>query len=354
MDGYAVRGADVSSAPTELSVIGLVPAGHHFAGRVEAGQCVRIFTGAPLPDGADTIVIQEDTDASDNSVTINVATPTGTYVRPTGYDFRDGDELIPAGRSLTARDVGLAASMNHPWISVYRRPRVAILATGDEIVMPGEPIGPEQIVSSNGPGLSALVAACGGLPVLLPIALDNAASLRAAAAGAQGTDLLITTGGASVGDHDLIRDVLGADGLEIDFWRIAMRPGKPLMFGAINGTPVLGLPGNPVSSQVCALLFAVPALRLLQGMSAEYSVLERAALGRDLPANDRRQDYLRSTLTRNEDGLLVATPFEKQDSSVLSLLAKADCLVIRPPHAPAIAAGHPVDIVRFDLGMARL
>lgn len=354
MDGYAVRGADVASAPTTLSVIGSVPAGHHFDGSVGPGECVRIFTGAPLPKGSDTIVIQEDTEAAEGSVTVKTATAHGTYVRPVGYDYREGDVLIPANRLLTARDIGLAASMNHPWLSVYRRPRVAILATGDEIVMPGEPVGPDQIVSSNGPGLAALVAACGGLPVLLPIARDNAASLRAAAAGAQGTDLLITTGGASVGDHDLVRDVLGADGLEIDFWRIAMRPGKPLMFGAINATPVLGLPGNPVSSQVCALLFAVPAMKLMQGLPPENSAVEHAVLGRDLPANDRRQDYLRSKLDREKDGRLVATPFEKQDSSVLSLLAMADCLVIRPPHAHAVAAGTPVDILHFASGMMRL
>ncbi|MEM8587700.1 MAG: gephyrin-like molybdotransferase Glp [Pseudomonadota bacterium] len=354
MDGYAVRGDDVAAAPVTLDVIASVPAGTHFDGPVGPGQCVRIFTGAPLPEGTDTIVIQEDTEADGDRVTVNAATRQGVYVRPRGFDFSDGDELIPAGRLLTARDIGLAASMNHPWLKVHRRPRVAILATGDEIVMPGEPIGPDQIVSSNGPGLAALVEACGGVPVLLPVAQDNAASLHAAAAAARGMDLLITTGGASVGEHDLIREVLGRDGLEIDFWRIAMRPGKPLMFGAIDGVPVLGLPGNPVSSQVCALLFAVPALRLLQGLPAEDGVAEKARLGRDLPANDRRQDYLRSTLSVDDDGQLVATPFEKQDSSLLTLLAKADCLVVRPPHAHAIEAGCPVEIVRFDPQLARL
>ena len=354
MDGYAVRGNDVATAPVTLDVIGSVPAGTHFDGHVGNGQCVRIFTGAPLPEGTDTIVIQEDTDADGDRVTVNAATRKGVYVRPRGFDFSEGDELIPAGRLLTARDIGLAASMNHPWLKVHHRPRVAILATGDEIVMPGEPIGPDQIVSSNGPGLAALVDACGGVPVLLPVARDNAASLHAAAAGARGMDLLITTGGASVGEHDLIREVLGRDGLEIDFWRIAMRPGKPLMFGAIDGVPLLGLPGNPVSSQVCALLFAVPALRLLQGLPPEDGLAEKARLGRDLPANDRRQDYLRSTLSVDDDGQLVATPFEKQDSSLLTLLAKADCLVVRPPHAHAIEAGSPVEIVRFDPQLARL
>ncbi|MEM7446387.1 MAG: molybdopterin molybdotransferase MoeA, partial [Pseudomonadota bacterium] len=225
---------------------------------------------------------------------------------------------------------------------------------GDEIVMPGDPIGPDQIVSSNGLGLAALVTACGGQPVLLPIARDNAASLHAAAEGVRGADLMITTGGASVGDHDLIRDVLGEDGLEIDFWRIAMRPGKPLMFGAIGGTPVLGLPGNPVSSQVCALLFTVPALRVMQGLPLQETVTEQALLGCDLPPNDRRQDYLRSRLDQDKDGRPVATPFEKQDSSVLSLLAKAECLVVRPPHAEAAEAGTMVNILRFDPGLVRL
>ena len=256
MDGYAVRASDVVNVPVDLKVIGAVPAGDLFAGAVGPGEAVRIFTGAPLPKGADAIVIQEDTDAGDGKVTVKESCKTGNYVRAAGLDFATGDPGPRAGRLLTARDVGLIAAMNHPWVQVRRRPRVAILATGDEVVMPGEPLGPSQIVSSNGLALAAFVRACGGEPVQLGIAADRADSLAGLVAGARGADLLLTAGGASVGDHDLVQKVLGEQGLELDFWKIAMRPGKPLMFGNLAGTPVLGLPGNPVSAVVCSLLYA--------------------------------------------------------------------------------------------------
>ncbi len=354
MDGYAVRAADLAAVPAVLEQIASVPAGQSFAGTVQQGQCVRIFTGAPLPAGADTIVIQEDTEADGNRVTVREAAAEGAYVRPAGLDFTAGDVLLKEGRLLTARDVGIAAAMNVPWLRVRRRPRVAILATGDEIVLPGDPIGPNQIVSSNGLALSALVSACGGTPVNLGIALDSRESLIRMAAGAEGTDLLITTGGASVGEHDLIRDVLGDRGLELDFWKIAMRPGKPLMFGHIDGTPMLGLPGNPVSSMVCGLLFVRPALLAMIGFDGPDPLTANARLGCDLPKNDRRQDYLRSRLERDADGHAVATPFDLQDSSVMSGLAGADCLVVRLPHVPAASAGELVEIVTFAAGMVRL
>ncbi|HET8726073.1 MAG TPA: gephyrin-like molybdotransferase Glp [Alphaproteobacteria bacterium] len=353
MDGFAVRAADVAAVPATLTRVGEVPAGGSFDRPVGPGECVRIFTGAPLPAGADAIVIQEDAEADGARVTVRAPVAAGRYVRPAGLDFREGDVLLRAGRVLTARDVGLAAAMNVPWLAVRRRPRVAILATGDEIVLPGEPIGPSQIVSSNGPALAALVTACGGVPIQLGIARDDRQSLAAMAAGGRDTDLLITTGGASVGEHDLIRDVLGAEGLELDFWKIAMRPGKPLMFGRIGGTPLLGLPGNPVSSMVCAILFARPILRALSGVPDEDEGTF-ALSGRDLAANDRRQDYLRATLVRNADGMAVATPFDVQDSSMMSLLAKADCLVVRPPEAPAAKAGERVPIVPFAAGIQHL
>src|SRR6185437_15182546 len=243
MDGYAVRAADVANIPARLTVTGAVPAGKSFDKTLGAGEAVRIFTGAPLPAGADAIVIQEDTDRDGDVVVVKESSPVGRHVREAGLDFREGDVRLKAGRRLTARDVGLAAAMNHPWLRVYRRPRVAILPTGDEIVLPGDPIGPNQIVSSNSFALGALVQACGGVPIALPIAPDDPRALQQVAATATGIDLLVTTGGASVGEHDLIRDALGETGLVLDFWQIAMRPGKPLMVGTFRGTPMIGLPG---------------------------------------------------------------------------------------------------------------
>ena len=346
MDGYAVKAADVASVPTNLTVIGAAPAGRGYQGMVESGQAVRIFTGAPLPDGADSIVIQEDTEAAGNEVTVKEAPAPGNFVRPAGLDFRVGDIGIPAGKLLTARDIGLAAGMNHPWLRVVRRPRIAILATGDEIVRPGDPIGRDQIVSSNALALSAFVRGAGGEPLVLGIAPDEMDGLSRMVAGARGADLLVTTGGASVGDHDLIQTVLGESGT-LGFWKIAMRPGKPLMFGRIHDTPVLGLPGNPVSSMVCALLFLGPAIARLLGRPASGPQTQAARLTAALKPNDRRQDYLRATLAVDTDGTMLATPFAKQDSSQFSLLTKADGLLVRPPHDPARAAGETVQVIPF-------
>ena len=345
MDGWAVRAADVARVPTTLRRIGAVPAGAHFAGTVGAGETVRIFTGAPLPDGADTIVIQEDADQDGDRVVVREGAAKGTYVRPAGLDFVAGAVGLTAGRRLTARDIGLAAAMNHPWLRVRRRPRVAILATGDEIVRPGDPIGPNQIVSSNALALSALVASVGGDPLMLGIAPDQSDALRRMAAGAQGADLLVTTGGASVGEHDLVRSGLALDGLALDFWSIAMRPGKPLMFGRLGAVPLLGLPGNPVSSLVCALVFLKPALERLLGLAQAQAPRQTAVLAIDLKANDRRQDYLRARLDLDGTDARRVTPFAKQDSSMLTPLAQADCLVVRPPHAPPAPAGTSVEII---------
>lgn len=345
MDGYAVRAADVAEIPARLKMVGAVPAGKSYDKTLGAGEAVRIFTGAPLPAGADAIVIQEDTDRDGDIVTIKESSPVGRHVREAGLDFREGDIRLKTGRKLTARDVGLAAAMNRPWLKVYRRPQVAILPTGDEIVLPGEPVGPNQIVSSNSFALAALVQACGGIPVALPIAPDDPRALQEVAATATGIDLLVTTGGASVGEHDLIRDALGETGLVLDFWQIAMRPGKPLMVGAFRGTPMIGLPGNPVSTMVCSLLFLKPAIEKLSGLAPSMPVLQKARLTAPLKANDRRQDYLRATLARGADGSLEVKPFGKQDSSMMSLLAAADCLIVRPPHAPAVIAGDPVDVM---------
>jgi molybdopterin molybdotransferase len=352
MDGYAARSTDLGRIPATLTVVGEVPAGRAYAGTLRPGEAVRIFTGAPVPEGADCVVVQEDVARDGARITVREGATPGRHVRAAGLDFSEGEVMLPKGRRLTARDIGLAAAMNRPWLLVRRRPRVAILPTGDEVVMPGEPIGPNQIVSSNGLALAGLIAACGGTPLQLPIAPDDANALREIAGAAGGVDLLVTTGGASVGEYDLVRDALGADGLVLDFWQIAMRPGKPLMVGRYRDTPMIGLPGNPVSSYVCALLFLRPALAKLQGREAEAAPAPRARLRVPLRANDKRQDYLRAQLWRMPDGTLETAPFEKQDSAMMSLLARAQCLVVRAPFAPARPVGDWVDILPLgdDLG----
>jgi molybdopterin molybdotransferase len=347
MDGYAVRAVDVATVPARLTVIGMAPAGRPFNGSIGPGQAVRIFTGAAVPDGADAVVIQEDTEAAGNTVTVREGAPAGRFIRPAGLDFRAGSVGLTAGKRLTSRDIGLAAAMNRPWLRLRRRPRVAILSTGDELVNPGESPQAGQIVSSNAFGLAAFVTAEGGEPLMLGISPDDPQQLLQSIEAAAGADLLVTSGGASVGEHDLIANALGAAGMELDFWKIAMRPGKPLLFGRLGRMPVLGLPGNPVSSLVCAIVFLRPALAAMLGQKGEGSSETTARLGRDLPENDRRQDYLRSELTVDPKGL-VATPFERQDSAMLSLLVRAGCLVIRPPHAAAARAGEAVQILRLD------
>ena len=348
MDGYAVRAQDVAKTPTILRQVGEAPAGGAYRGTLGIGQAVRIFTGGPIPTGADTVVIQENVETDGIKITVNEGAPIGEFVRPAGLDFKVGEIGLAAGHMLGARDVALAASMNYPWLQVHRQPRVAVLATGDELVMPGEPIGPNQIVSSNNVGLCAFIESSGAVALDLGIALDNENSLRSLASGAKGADMLVTIGGASVGDHDLVRSVLGDVGLDVDFWRIAMRPGKPLMFGRLGETAMLGLPGNPVSALVCSVIFLRPALRKMLGMGESTTLYDKAVLGCDLSSNDQREDYLRATLTRDDSGYPIATPFEVQDSSMLSRLTRADCLIIRSPHAPAAPKGTQVDIIHMD------
>ncbi len=347
MDGWAVRTADLSAFPVTLTRIGEAPAGRPFAGNVGPGQAVRIFTGGALPDGADTVVVQEDADDHGATVTLRDGGGPGRWVRPAGQDFATGDAGVAAGRRLTVRDLALAASMNVPWLRVRRRPRVSILATGDEVVMPGDTLAPGQIVSSNSLALCALVRQLGGEPVDLGIAGDSADSLSTLVAAASGTDLLVTIGGASVGEHDLVRSVLGAAGLELDFWKIAMRPGKPLMFGQMHGVPMIGLPGNPVSALVCAWLFLRPLLLSMQGLPAEDD-LRDAVLACDMGANDSRADFIRAKLSTDRQGRPVAEPFPKQDSGMLSRLAWADCLILRAPHAPPVKAGDRVQVMPLD------
>src|SRR3954452_9380260 len=296
MDGYAVRAEDVPAAPTTLTLVGEAAAGGSYDHALKPGEAVRIFTGGPLPMGADSIVIQEDTKAQGNKITILEAPRPGRHIRKAGLDFTAGDRPFAVGRMLTTRDVALAAAMNLPWLSVHRKPRVAILSTGDELVMPGEPVGRNQIVSSSGIAVAALVRAWGGEPTLFDIARDDASLIQdRIAAGAQ-HDLLITLGGASVGDHDLVQAALRAQGFTMDFWRIAMRPGKPLMFAAKDRARVLGLPGNPVSTMVCSLMFVKPALVRMLGQSGDLVATQPARLAVDLKENDTREDYVRALL----------------------------------------------------------
>jgi molybdopterin molybdotransferase len=349
MDGYAVRSADASHIGARLRVIGEVAAGRPFDRPVATGEAVRIFTGGVMPEGADAVVIQEDMQVDGASVTVTEATSPGRHVRPAGVDFSKGDILLAKGSRLTDRDLSLAAGMNYPELAVRRRPKVAVLATGDELVMPGSQPGPGQVVYSNGYALRALARAEGAETFDLGIVADTVEATTQGIRRARdsGADILITSGGASVGDHDLVKQSLEAEGVAMTFWRIAMRPGKPMMHGRLGAMRVIGLPGNPVSSYVCAFLFLVPLIRSLSGRAIVHHVRETALLGRGVVANDLREDYLRARLEHRADGTLIATPVNHQDSSLLGNLAVARALVIRPPFAPAAAEGAPCDILRL-------
>jgi molybdopterin molybdotransferase len=351
MDGYAVRAADAATIDSNLTVIGEVAAGRPFAGTVGAGEAVRIFTGGVVPDGADAVVIQEDTVADGKRITIKEAAIAGRHIRPAGVDFREGDVLLRKGSRLTERDLALAAGMNHPHLAVCRRPKVAILATGDELVMPGTTPGHGQIVYSNGYALHALARSEGAETIDLGIAADTleATTVGIRRARESGADILITTGGASVGDHDLVQQALRDEGITMAFWKIAMRPGKPMMHGRLGAMEVIGLPGNPVSSYVCAFLFLVPLIRALSGRSVIHHRRERAVLGRDVGANDRREDYLRAHLEERDDGTRVALPVNHQDSSLLANLAAAQVLLVRAPFAPKAEAGTPCEVLRLPV-----
>ncbi|WP_306119391.1 MULTISPECIES: gephyrin-like molybdotransferase Glp [unclassified Roseitalea] len=347
MDGYAVRAADLAEPPARLAVIGAVAAGAVFDGKLERGQAVRIFTGAPVPEGADTILIQEDAaPAEDGTVTARATPGPGAYIRPAGLDFAKGDVLVVSGTLLDAGHLSLAAAGNHARLPVIGRPRVGVLATGDELVAPGTEPATGQIVASNGYGVAAILAGAGAEPIDLGIARDNAAALeeRLDAALAAECDVLITLGGASVGDHDLVRPVFGARGMALDFYKIAMRPGKPMMFGRLGAMRVLGLPGNPVSSLVCAHLFAVPLIERLAGRPASQR-RTTVRLGAALPANGPREHYMRATLERGGDGTLIATAFDNQDSSLLRLYAQAGALIVRPPHAGVLESGGEAEAI---------
>jgi molybdopterin molybdotransferase len=353
MDGYAVRAADVVNVPVTLDLVGEVAAGHPFAGRIEKGQAARIFTGGVVPPGADTIVIQENTRRDGNHVVVNTRALPRKHIRRAGLDFEQGQILLPRGRQLTERDLMLAAAMNHPTLPVHRRPRVAVLATGDELKPPGSATGPGEIIYSNGFGIMAMARSEGATVIDLGVVPDRIEDTTAAIrkARAEGADILLTSGGASVGDYDLVQKALTAEGLQLSFWKIAIRPGKPLMSGRLGAMHVLGVPGNPVSAFVCSLMFLVPLMRRLAGRSDIEPKTESALLGRDLPENDERADYLRSTLERKPDGSLVATPFTVQDSSMIATLAKSDCLVIREPYASPAKAGSRCAILRLKAAL---
>jgi molybdopterin molybdotransferase len=349
MDGYAVRSEDVARVPARLKVIGEVAAGHPFEGSVGAGEAARIFTGGVLPPGADTIVIQEHTTREDDIVVVAKSVGEGRHVRVEGLDFECGSVLLAKGRRLSDRDLALAAAMNHARVPVHRRPRLAVLATGDELVMPGSTPGFGEIVYSNGYATMALARREGCEVVDLGIVPDRLAETMAAVRRGRdlGVDILVTSGGASVGDYDLVQRALAAEGLALSFWKVALRPGRPMMHGRLGSMHVLGLPGNPVSAYVCAVLFLVPLIRRLAGRGDVEPALETARLGCALPVNDERADYLRATLAHGADGLVVATPAPVQDSSMLAPLAAADCLLVRAPHAPAAAAGDLCSIIRL-------
>jgi molybdopterin molybdotransferase len=342
MDGYAVR-ADDARANATLRVVGASPAGNPYRGALGRGEAVRIFTGGVVPAGADAIVIQEDTEATETDVTIKEAAKRGRHVRVAGLDFKAGDVLASAGKRLGPRDLSLLAAGDVADVEVRRRPRVAFAATGDELSRPGEPRKPGGIVASSGYGLSAMVARWGGEATDLGLLPDRIEAFAELPEKAKGADVLITLGGASVGDHDLVQRALGPKGFALDFWKIAMRPGKPLIFGRLQQIPFLGLPGNPVSTLVCAILFVQPAISALLGAKDDLQI-QTARLTREMGQNDTRQDYVRARIIRR-DGEAWVEPFAVQDSSMQRAFAQADALILRAPHAPAIKAGEQVEIV---------
>lgn len=347
MDGYALRVADAAEVGSLLTVIGESAAGHGFAGKVGAGEAVRIFTGAPVPEGADSILLQEDAETlADNRIRTTFAVTAGRHIRPRGQDFTEGDVGLTAGRSMDFSHLTLSAAMNHATLLVYRRPRIAVLATGDELLPPGKMPGPSQIIGSNSFGIAALARDNGAEVIDLGIVPDDRDLLRQAVERARGlsVDVLVTLGGASVGDHDLVQTTLVAAGMELDFWRIAMRPGKPLMVGRLDHMHVLGLPGNPISSLVCGLLFLEPLLCKL-GHRKPRRRMASARLQTGLPANEKRQDYVRAKLTEQDDGIPSVESFGKQDSSMMRIFSQSDCLIVRPPHAPAAEAGEIVQVM---------
>jgi molybdopterin molybdotransferase len=344
MDGYALRASDVATLPATLSLIGESAAGARFKGSMGPGEAVRIFTGAPLPDGADTIAIQENTEKTGETVLIKEAAP-GRHIRPRGQDFQEGEVLLRKGTPLGARGLMLAASMNHAELPVVRRPKVAILATGDEVVPPGSTLGPDEIVSSVPYGLAALIERHGGEAIKLGIAEDNVESLVTLARTGGGADILVTIGGASVGERDLVVSALDGEGLKLDFAKVAMRPGKPVFSGRLGTQRLLGVPGNPISALICAHVFLVPMLERLLGVTAQGTPYPEAVLGEKVEANGPRAHYMRAVSNWQDDGTRVVRPLPSQDSALVAAFARADCLILRQPHAPSLESGEAVKII---------
>jgi len=342
-----VRSADVRILPAELSVVGISAAGTRYGKRVAHGQAVRVFTGAPLPDGADTIVVQEDTERVDKRLTVRAAPSAGKHIRPRGQDFAEGDVLLTKGTRLSARSLMLAAAMNHATVPVRRSPQVALLATGDELVPPGHDLGSDEIVSSVRYGLAAMIAAHGGVPLDLGIAKDDAKSIATLASSGAGADILVTVGGASVGDRDLVVSTLEAQGLKLDFAKVAMRPGKPAFYGHMGAQRVFGVPGNPVSALICAQVFLLPMLSAMLALRDPIATPSEAVADVDLEANGPRQYYMRAITRRRDDGAYLVRPLPSQDSSLMAALVRADCLIVRRPHAPPLPASARVHILPF-------
>ncbi len=346
MDGYAVRAGEVRPG-AGFAVVGEAAAGHPFCGPVGPGETIRIFTGAPVPPGLDRIIIQEDATREGARITLHDDLDPSPYLRRAGLDFRDGDPLLEAGTRLSPENVALLAAAGNAFVTVHRKPRVTLLATGDELALPGDPVGEGGIVSSNNFGLAALVETLHGIADILPIAPDEPQALRRLALEGAQADLFVTLGGASVGDHDLIRPALTGHGLELDLYRVAMRPGKPLMAGRLNGTPMLGLPGNPVSAMVCGRIFLAPAIMMLSGMEARPPVTRDAVLSIDIPENGPREHYMRARCDM-KDGTLTVQPFDSQDSSRLALLSQANALMVRPVGDPPRQAGERVTVIPLE------
>jgi molybdopterin molybdotransferase len=338
MDGYALNSVE-ADLHAQFVVVGESAAGHGFIGKLGAGQAVRIFTGAPVPEGADMVAIQEEVERRGKLITLLTEYKGKSNIRPAGQDFMTGDEMS-APRQLTASDIALAASMNHAELPVYKRPVVALVSTGDELVQPGETPAQDQIIASNTYGLKALLDANGAEARILPIARDTRASLETVFALCEGADLIVTIGGASVGDHDIVADVAAGLGLEQSFYKVAMRPGKPLMAGRMGRAVMIGLPGNPVSAMVCGHVFLLPFLRAMTGLKAAPSQRFTATLSKPLDANGPREHYMRA---RVENGRIAAET--RQDSALLSVLAKANALLIRPPHDSARGVDETVEYI---------
>ena len=350
MDGYAVRTADIVPGKA-LFLAGTSQAGARFTGMMQQGECVRIFTGAPLPIGADAVIMQEQATARGNQVSFEKAPKLGQSIRKKGFDFTEGKELLPAGVPLTPAMLNLAASANYPELTVAKRPKMAILATGDELVPPGTEIGPDQIVASNSYGLIPLLAPYSEKIIDLGIVPDDKKQIENAILGAfdYGVEVLITSGGASVGDRDYMQDVLRDLGVQLDFWKVLMRPGKPLMFGTRGKTLIFGLPGNPISAFVTAMVLVRPALKLMTGHTDPFWPTMGVPLAADLPANAERRHFVRAKLARNEIGFLEALPIAETDSNHSSSLAEADALIVQPENSGLIPAGEIVEIIPLTM-----